>query len=222
MGRRSAGRAASGLDADELKVSAAAAPRGVDHVRAAALPGAGLAAWQSLFGAGSLELSAGQTLLILGAAGGVGSFAVQLAKWKGARVVAAGRSGQQAHLRTLGADVVLDTAHGDLSGAGEVDAVLDLLGGADQKRAWAQLKPGGAFASTLGPPPADEAAARAARTVAVFTQVNAQHLGEIARLAETGVLKVFVTESFRSREPERRMSSWRRASSERSFSPCPD
>jgi NADPH:quinone reductase-like Zn-dependent oxidoreductase len=101
-------------------------PPSIDHAQAAAIPGGALTAWQAMFGDGALELAAGRTLLILGAAGGVGGFAVQLAKWKGARVVAAGRAAQEAHPRALGADLIVDTARGDPSLAGKVDAVLDM------------------------------------------------------------------------------------------------
>jgi NADPH:quinone reductase-like Zn-dependent oxidoreductase len=170
-------------------------PPSIDHVQAAALPAGALTAWQAMFGDGSLELVAGQTLLILGAAGGVGGIAVQLAKWKGAHVVAAGRSAQEAHLRALGVDTFIDTAQGDLSLAGEVDAVLDLVGSELQERAWPQLKRGGAFASTISAPSPDEAVTHAARTAFVFTQMNAQQLGEVAVLVDKGVVKVHVTKT---------------------------
>jgi NADPH:quinone reductase-like Zn-dependent oxidoreductase len=167
-------------------------PGSVGYVEAAAIPGAALTAWQAMFGSGSLELVSGQTILVLGAAGGVGSFAVQLAKWKGARVVAAGRSGQEAHLRALGADAVVDT-DGELSLAVRADAVLDLVGGELQQRAWRHVKRGGAFASTMGPPSAEEAAGRAARTIAVFARTDAEQLGEIAALVQQKAVRVFVT-----------------------------
>ena len=114
-------------------------PRAIDRVHAAAIPLAALTTWQGLFD--GLELEKGQTVLVTGAAGGDGGFAVQLAKWKGTRVVAAARTAHEEHLRALGADVFVfvDTA-GGLSGAGRVHAVLDLLSGEVAQKAWAQLR----------------------------------------------------------------------------------
>ncbi|MFC4764313.1 NADP-dependent oxidoreductase [Dyella koreensis] len=170
-------------------------PAGVNHVQAAAIPAGALTAWQALFNDGALELAAGQTLLVLGAAGSVGSFAVQLAKRKGARVIAVGRASQQAHLRALGADLVVDTARGDLSSVGQVDAVLDLVGGELQEQAWPLLKRGGAFASTMSPPSAEQASARVARTAFIFTQTNAQQLAEVASLIELGSVAVHIAKT---------------------------
>lgn len=177
----------------------AAKPRTLDHVHAAAVPVAALTAWQSLFGDSrgpALELGAGQTVLILDAAGGIGSFAVQLAKWKGARVIVTSRRpGQESHLRELGADTVIDLERQRLDDAGQVDAVLDLVGGDLQQQAWSQVKQGGALASALGPPSEEEAKARGVRTVAVFTLTNAAQLAEIAKLIDAGTLKVVVSET---------------------------
>ena len=167
-------------------------PRAIDHVHAAAIPLAALTAWQGLFG--GLELEKGQTLLVTGAAGGVGGFAIQLAKWKGARVVAAARAAHEKHARALGADVFVDTA-GSLSGAGRVDAVLDLVSGEVAQKAWAQLRNGGAFASTLGSPSPEEARARNARTAAIFTQTDAQQLYRISALVERATVQVVVSET---------------------------
>lgn len=176
----------------------AAKPRTLDHVHAAAVPLAALTAWQALFGDGrasGLELGASQTVLIIGAAGGVGSFAVQFAKWKGARVIATSRPGQEAHLRALGADTIIDVERQRLEDADQVDAVLDLVGGDLQQRAWSRLKRGGALASTMGPPSEAEAKARGVRTVSVFTQTNAAQLAEIAKLIDAGTVKVVVSQT---------------------------
>jgi len=167
-------------------------PRSIDHIHAAGIPLAALTAWQGLFG--GLDLAPGQTVLITGAAGGVGTFAVQLAKWKGARVVAAARAAHERHLKALGADAFVDTAR-DISAAGKVDAVLDLVGGELAQQAWAHLRTGGAFASALGPPSAEEAKVRSARTTAVFTQTNTQQLSEIAALVEKGTVQVIVSKT---------------------------
>lgn len=170
-------------------------PRTLDHVHAAAIPLAALTAWQALFGDGQgpgLDLRAGQSVLILGASGGVGSFAVQFAKWKGARVVGTARHGRTEHVRALGADVVIDLDRQRLEDAGQVDAVLDLVGGALQQLVWPQIRRGGALASTMGPPPEAEAKARGVRTIAVATQTDATQLTKIAQLIDDGVVKVVV------------------------------
>jgi NADPH:quinone reductase-like Zn-dependent oxidoreductase len=176
-----------------------AKPRTVDHVHAAAVPGAALTAWQALFGDGrgpALELGTGQTVLILGATGGVGSFAVQFAKWKGARVIATSRRPEdEPHLRALGADEIIGVERKGLEDAGPVDAVLDLVGGNLQQRAWSQIKRGGALASALGPPSEEQAKARGARAIAVSSQTNATQLTEIAELIDAGTLKVVVSET---------------------------
>lgn len=171
-------------------------PRSISHERAAAVPLAALTAWQALFGtseAGSLELASGQRLLIRGAAGGVGTFALQFATWKGAHVVAAVRShDDDERLRSLGAEMIIDTSTEPLDAAGEVDAVLDLVGGEMQSEAWQQLRRGGAFASTMGAPSESEAKSKGARTVAVLTKTNATQLQRIAGLIDEGAVRVDV------------------------------
>ena len=132
---------------------------------------------------------------MLGGAGGVGTFAVQFAKLKGAKVVATVRgAAQEAHLRTLGADTILDIAKHGLADAGQVDAVLDLVGGDLLKGAWSHVKKGGVVASTMGPPSEEEAKTRGARTVSVFTKTDGAQLAEIAKAIDTGAVKVVVSE----------------------------
>ena len=163
-------------------------PKAVDHVRAAALPLAAMTAWQGLF-AGALELAPGKAADSRRSWRRLGSFAVQLAKWKGARVVAAGRRAQQprsAWVRMRSWTLRRNRA----SAAGPVDAVLDLVGGELQQRAWVALRSGGVFASTMGEPSKDEAAKRDVRTRAVYTRTNAEQLAQIAELVERGVLQV--------------------------------
>src|SRR3989454_268395 len=126
-------------------------PEALDHIRAAALPVAGLTPWQALFD--TANLSAGQKMLIHGAAGGVGSFAVQFAKWKGARVLGTASGDHVEQVRQLGADEVIDYRKTKFEEvARDVDVVLDTIGGETQERSWRVLKPGGIFVS-LGPPP---------------------------------------------------------------------
>ncbi|NEQ25679.1 MAG: NADP-dependent oxidoreductase, partial [Microcoleus sp. SIO2G3] len=126
------------IDATEV----AAKPTSLTHILAAAVPLAGLTAWQSLFDAA--ELKPGQTVLIHGAAGGVGSFAVQFAKLKGAYAIATASARNQEFLRELGADKVIDyqaTRFEEV--VGDVDVILDLIGGETQERSWQVLKQGG-------------------------------------------------------------------------------
>lgn len=176
-----------------------AKPRNVDHVHAAGVPLAALTAWQALFGNGQSPVAgsgAGNTALILGGSGGVGSFAIQLARWKGARVVATTRhrAQEQDHLAALGVDTILDLeAHG-IEEAGPVDVVVDLVGGELQQRAWSLVNRGGALVSTMGQPSETEAKAREARALFVFTQTNAEQLAEIAKLIDAGTIEVVVGE----------------------------
>ncbi len=166
-------------------------PKSIDHVHAAALPLAGLTVWQSLFDAGGL--SAGQRVLIHGAAGGVGHIAVQLAKWKGAHVIGTASARNHDVLRELGANQIVDYATVRFETAVEpVDVVFDTMGGEIQERSWKVLKPGGILVSIAQPPGAEIAAAHGVRQAFVFTQPNAAQLAEISRLVDAGKLKAIV------------------------------
>jgi NADPH:quinone reductase-like Zn-dependent oxidoreductase len=124
-------------------------PKSLDHVHAAAIPLAALTAWQALFDAGGL--SAGQRVLIHAAAGGVGSFAVQLAKWKGAYVIGTASAHNHEFLCGLGADETIDyNTRRFEDEVHDVDMVLDAMAGETQKRSWKTLKPGGILVSILG------------------------------------------------------------------------
>src|SRR5277367_1682350 len=122
-------------------------PQTVDHVHAAAVPRAGLTAWQALFDHG--KLAKGQTVIIHGAGGAVGSTAVQLARWAGAEVIGTGRGRVRSQVLELGADrfIALDAGHlgtDDLEGmAGRADLVFDTIGGDVLARSPALLRPGG-------------------------------------------------------------------------------
>jgi NADPH:quinone reductase-like Zn-dependent oxidoreductase len=128
-------------------------PNSIDHLHAAAVPLAGLTAFQALFDHGRLR--AGQRVLVQGAAGGVGTFAVQLAHAAGAEVVATGRAADRALLASLGADRVVDVDRQRLEeAAGQVDLVLDLVGGDLAGRSWPLVRPGGALVTVVGGTPA--------------------------------------------------------------------
>jgi NADPH:quinone reductase-like Zn-dependent oxidoreductase len=123
---------------------------GVGHSMAAALPISGLTAWQGLFAHG--QLTAGQTVLIHGAAGGVGSIAVQLAHEAEARVIGTGRATHRQTVLDLGADVFVDLDHDRLEDIGEVDMVLDVIGGEILDRSATLVRSGGALVSIAEPP----------------------------------------------------------------------
>jgi len=170
-------------------------PKSVDHVHAAAVPLAALTAWQALFDAG--KLSAGQTVLIHGAAGGVGSFAVQFAKLKGARVI--GTASQRNHdfLRALGADQVIDYNTTKFeSVVRDADVVLDTITGETADRSYGVIKKGGIYVSILMPPSAEKAAAHGVRVAHVFVQPSVEQLGEIAKLVDSGKLKITIEKVF--------------------------
>lgn len=123
---------------------------GVDHLLAAAVSISGLTAWQGLFTHGHLR--AGQSVLIHGAAGSVGSVAVQLALEAGARVIATGRAAHRQTVLGLGADHFVDLNSDPLENIGEVDLVFDVLGGEILDRSAALVRPGGALISIAEPP----------------------------------------------------------------------
>ena len=166
-------------------------PRSIDHIHAAGLPLAALTAWQTLFDAAGL--SSGQRILIHAAAGGVGSVAVQLAKWKGACVIGTASERNHDFLRKLGVDQVVDYERERFEEAVEpVDVVLDTLGGDTQERSWKVLKPGGILVSIASPPSKEKAATGGFREAFVFTKPNAPQLDQISKLVDSEKLKAIV------------------------------
>jgi NADPH:quinone reductase-like Zn-dependent oxidoreductase len=189
----------NGSYAEYLPVKAgqiARKPRSIDHVHAAAVPVVAPTAWQALFGADGIDPKPGKTILINGAAGGVGSFAVQFAKWAGASVIGTGSAGNGQFLRELGVDRFIDYTKEPLDSAGQVDAVFDTVGGEGQTRLWSALKPGGVFASTVGAPPDAPGKPEGARGVAVMGNLAIPKLSRIAELIDQGVIKPIVSEVF--------------------------
>lgn len=123
---------------------------GVDTVTAAALPISGLTAWQGLFTHG--RVLAGQTVLIHGAAGGVGSLAVQLAHEAGARVIGTGRTAHRTTVLDLGAEAFVDLELDQVESAGKVDLVFDVMGGEILERSVTLVRSGGTLVSIAEPP----------------------------------------------------------------------
>lgn len=174
-------------------------PKSIDHTQAAAIPLTGLTAWQALFDAG--HLSAGQTVLIHGAAGGVGHFAVQFAHVKGARVIATASKSNHEFLRSLGADEVIDYNAAKFEDVvHNVDVVFDTITGETQDRSWQVIKKGGIYVSILQPPNQEKAAAHEVRSAHVFVQPNVEELNEIAQLVDSGKVKPVIEKVFPLKE----------------------
>ncbi|GAA2805292.1 NADP-dependent oxidoreductase [Saccharopolyspora taberi] len=162
-------------------------PASIDHVQAAALPLAGLTAWQGLFDHGRLET--GQTVLVHGAAGGVGSLAVQLARDAGAHVIGTGRTADRATARELGAEVFVDLETERLEDAGPVHVVFDVIGGEILDRSASLVRPGGSLVTIAAPPkvrPAD------GRAVFFIVEPDRTQLIDLARRVQDGRLRPVV------------------------------
>jgi NADPH:quinone reductase-like Zn-dependent oxidoreductase len=187
-----------GAQAEYAVVSAgeiAPKPASVDFVTAASVPLAGLTAWQGLFDMAGLQ--AGQTVLIHGAGGGVGSFAVQFAIAKGARVLATAGSDKIALLRDLGVAEAIDyttTRFEDV--VRDVDVVFDTVGGELVERSFTMLKPGGIYVSPAAQLDAEAGKGRGVRASGMMTQPNAAQLSEIAGLIDAGKVKPVVSHVF--------------------------
>lgn len=167
-------------------------PRTLDHVQAAAVPLTALTAWQALFV--QARLAAGQTILIHGAAGGVGVFAVQLARWAGAHVIATASARNRDFLRELGANEIIDytttrfeeAVHG-------VDFVFDTVGGDTLQRSWQVVKPGGVLLSIVSPRPSfAEAKGYDVRPVWFIVQPNREQLVTIGALIDEGKVRPII------------------------------
>lgn len=159
-------------------------PGDVDFVSAASLPISGPTAWQGLFTHG--RLVAGQSVLVHGAAGAVGSLAVQLAREAGAWVIGTGRAADRQRALDFGAHEFVDLAGDDLSSVGPVDLVFDLIGGEVQRRSAPLVKPGGRLVSVVGP-----VTARPAEGVAVdfVVESDTRQLAELAQRVRDGRLR---------------------------------
>ncbi len=156
---------------------------GFDHVVAAALPMPGLTAWQALFDHG--HLTAGQTVLIHGAAGGVASLAVQLAADAGARVIGSGRASHRETVLGHGADAFLDLEQDLVEDVGEVDMVFDVLGGEILDRSAQLVRPGGTLVTIAEPPRVHPVGARA---IFFIVEPDRIRLAELERRLHDGRL----------------------------------
>ncbi|RDI63069.1 NADP-dependent oxidoreductase [Nocardia pseudobrasiliensis] len=162
-------------------------PADVDHTVGAALPVSGLTAWQALFD--HARIQPGQTVLIHGAAGGVGSIAVQLAHRAGARVIGTGRAGNRDVALDLGADAFVDLQTERLEDVGEVDVVLDVFGGEILERSAGLVRAGGTLVTISEP---SEARPRDGRTIFFVVEADRVRLAELVNLVREGSLRVLV------------------------------
>lgn len=172
-----------------LESELARKPEQVSFSQAAAVPLAALTAWQALVD--TAELREGQAVLIHAAAGGVGHFAVQIAKGLGAHVLATASQRNHEFLKGLGADEVIDyTSERFEERAQGVDVVLDAIGGDTQTRSLGALVPGGVLVSIVGAPPKAELERRGVRGAGILVRPDGRQLAELAQWIERGALRV--------------------------------
>lgn len=166
-------------------------PASLGHIEAASVPVIAVTAWQGLFD--QARLVAGQTVLIHGAAGNVGAYAVQLARWAGIKIIATAASQDFAYVRDLGADIVIDfhTERFD-DMVREVDAVLDLVGGDTQRRSFGVLKHNGKLISAVSQPDQTLADSHGVQAAFFLVDVTTEYLTKIADLIGSGALKTRV------------------------------
>ena len=171
----------------------AAKPKSLNFVEAAAVPMGALTAWQALVDVAKLQ--PGQTILIHGGSGGVGTFAIQIAKARGARVIATASTANQDLLKQLGADVAVDytkTKFEDI--AKDVDAVLDPVGKDTLARSYAVVKKGGIVMSLVARPDPAELKKHGIRGAGISVHPDSEDLAEIAQLIDNGKIKPIVTQ----------------------------
>ena len=164
-------------------------PRLLDHAHAAVVPISALTAWQGLLE--KVKLQVGQRILIHGAAGGVGIFAVQLARWRGAHVIATASAANLDFARTLGAHEVIDYRATRFENVvRDVDAVFDTVGGETLQRSWNVLKPGGKLVTVASG--GAQSGEQRIRDAFMLVRADSCHLKQIARLIDAGELRVSV------------------------------
>lgn len=168
-------------------------PKSIDHTKAAAVPLAGLTAWQGLFDFGKLEK--GQKVLIHAASGGVGTYAVQFAKWKGAYVIGTASKDNIELVKQLGADEVIDYKNEKFEDkVKDVDLVFDTIGKDTQQRSLQVIKNGGRLITTLKPEYAEEAKEKNIHLESYTAQSYPEQLQQIAKLIDEGKVKPVIAE----------------------------
>ena len=170
-------------------------PKTISHVEAASLPLAGITAWETIVTVGNLL--AGQTALIHAGSGGVGSLAVQIAKWRGAHVVATTSAVNTELVYSLGADLVIDYRNDRFADrVKDVDLVVDTIGGEVQESSWSVLRRNGMLVSTVSVPSAERAEAIGVRSAFIFIEPNAPVLGRLATLVDGGKIRPLIGGEF--------------------------
>lgn len=170
-------------------------PHTLDDVQAAAVPLAALTAWQAFVL--HAQVAPGQRVLIHGASGGVGTYAVQLAHWMGAEVLATAAARNAAFLRDLGADQVIDYATTRFEDVvHDVDVVLDLVGGDTLTRSWQVVREGGVLVSVVSPPPPDPSPRPEVRFVYFIVEPSGAQLRQIGGLLDAGQVRPIVDQVF--------------------------
>jgi NADPH:quinone reductase-like Zn-dependent oxidoreductase len=172
---------------------ATAKPKSLNYIGAAAVPLAALTAWQALID--TAKLSAGQTVLIHGGSGGVGSMAIQIAKSRGAKVIATASTPNQDLLKQLGTDVTVDytkTKFEDV--AKDVDVVLDSVGKDTLARSYGVVRKGGIIATLVAEPDQAELDKHGIHGAAISVKPNASELAEITKLIEQKKIKPVVSQ----------------------------
>jgi len=162
-------------------------PSDIDHTVGAALPISGLTAWQGLFDHG--RLSTGQTVLIHGAAGSVGSLAVQLARMAGAQVIGTGRAAHRGIAAEIGVDRFIDLEHDRLEDVGEVDLVFDVIGDEILDRSTALVRAGGTLVAIADPPTIQPNDGRA---IFFVVEPDRHRLVDLARHVRAGEIRPLI------------------------------
>jgi NADPH:quinone reductase-like Zn-dependent oxidoreductase len=169
-------------------------PRSLSHVESAAVPLAALSAMQGLIDRG--ELSKDERVLIHGGAGGVGGFAVQIARMRGAYVIATASGSRVEEARRLGADEVIDHSKEDFTSIDPVDLVFDTAGGSRLERSPDVLERGGRLISVAEEPPQEVCEARGIEAAWFLVESSQEQLTELANWADEGLLQINVEETF--------------------------
>lgn len=178
------------VDASEI----ARKPKSLDWQRAAAVPLAALTAWQALYEIA--QLKQGDRVLIHAGAGGVGGFAVQLAKLRGAYVYTTSSASNIDYLKSLGVDEAIDYNAQDFSELKNLNVVLDTIGAEVQEKSFQTLVKGGCLVSIISPPDAEKFNSANVRGEFCFVQPNAQQLRELAELIDAEKIRVEVDSIF--------------------------
>jgi NADPH:quinone reductase-like Zn-dependent oxidoreductase len=170
-------------------------PKALTYAQAAAVPAAGSTAWKALVE--TANLGAGQTVLIHGGSGGVGHFAIQIAKARGARVIATASTANQDFLKQMGADVAIDYTKSKFEDiAKDVDVVLDAVGEDTLKRSYGVVKKGGIIVSIVDDPDKAALDAHGIRGVSIRTDPKASTLEELTRLIDAKKVTPVVSQVF--------------------------